>query len=217
MRGSASIRVFLRTAFCVSLLVALGLGAAGSAGAVTITSWVGGKAAVPAVVTAGGGNCPGTVVFITGTGFVNDGGIVSVTIGGTPASEIIVGSDIYLYARVGAGATSGPVVVTTKAGTATASTNAVVWPCQSLGAATAAPTIDSVSPQRAKGGKKLTLAGNGFVGTSSVTVGGSPAAYAIPSDNRMYVRVPADAKAGLTTIVITNNKGSAKVVFQKVG
>ena len=217
MRGSASIRVFLKTALCLSLLGALGLVAAGSAGAVTITSWVGGKAAVPAVVTAGNGNCPGTVVFITGTGFVNDGGIVSVTIGGAPASEVIVGSDIYLYARVGATATNGPVIVTTKAGTAKATPDAIVWPCQSTGLATVAPTIDSVTPQRAKGGKKLTLAGNGLVGTTSVTVGGAPAAYAIPSDNLMYVRVPADAKAGLTTIVVTNNKGSAKVVFQKIG
>jgi hypothetical protein len=216
VRGSASIRVFLRTAFCLSLLGALGLVVAGSAGAVTITSWFGGKAAVPAVVTAPG-SCPGTVVTITGTGFVTDGGIVNVTIGGVPAGEIVVGTDTTLFARVGAGATSGPVVVTTKAGTATASPNAIVWPCQSPGAATAAAKIDSVTPQRAKGGKKLTLAGIGFVGTSSVTVGGTPAAYAIPSDNLMYVRVPADAKAGLTTIVVTNNKGSAKVVFQKIG
>ena len=216
MRGSDSIRVFLRTAFCLSLLGALGLVVAGSAGAVTITSWFGGKAAVPAVVTAAG-SCPGTVVKITGTGFINDGGIVSVTIGGVPAGEIVVGTDTNLFARVGAGATSGPIVVTTKAGTATASPNAIVWPCQSLGAAAAAAKIDSVTPQRAKGGKKLTLAGIGFVGTSSVTVGGQAAAFAIPSDNLMYVRVPADAKAGLTTVVVTNNKGSAKVVFQKIG
>jgi hypothetical protein len=50
-----------------------------------------------------------------------------------------------------------------------------------------------------------------------VTVGGVTAAYAIPSDLLMYVRVPADAKAGLTTVVVTNNKGSSKVVFQKIG
>ncbi len=216
MRGNASIRVFLRTAFCLSLLGALGLVVAGSAGAVTITSWFGGKAAVPQVVTAAG-SCPGTVVNITGTGFINDGGIVSVTIGGVPAGEIVVGTDTTLFARVGVGATSGPVIVTTKAGTATATPNAVVWPCQATGVATVVPKIDSVSPQRAKGGKKLTLNGNGFVGTTSVTVGGTTAAYAIPSDLLMYVRVPADAKAGLTTVVVTNNKGSSKVVFQKIG
>jgi hypothetical protein len=216
VRGSASIRVFLRTAVCLSLLGALGLAVAASAGAVTISSWVGGKAAVPSVITAAG-SCPGTVVTITGTGFINDGGIVSVTIGGVPAGEIVVGTDTTLFARTGAGATSGPIVVTTKAGTAKATPDAIVWPCQSVGAATAAPTIDSVSPQRAKAGKKLTLAGNGFVGTSKVTVGGEIAAYAIPSDNLLYVRVPSDAKAGLTTVLVTNNKGTAKVVFQKVG
>jgi len=217
VRGSASTRVSLRTALCLSVLIALGLVAAGSAGAVTIASWVGGKAAVPQVVTAGGGACPSTVIFITGSGFVSDGGIVSVTIGGVPASEIVVGSDQYLYARVGAGATDGPVIVTTKAGTARSTTNAIVWPCQATGAATTKPAIDSVAPQRAKAGKKLRLNGSGFVGTTSVMVGGEAAAYAIPSDNLMYVRVPADTKDGLATIVVTNGKGTAKVVFQKAG
>ena len=78
MRGSASTRVLLRTALCLSVLVTLGLVAAGSAGAVTITSWVGGKAAVPAVVTATSAACPGTMIMLTGSGFVNDGGVVSV-------------------------------------------------------------------------------------------------------------------------------------------
>jgi IPT/TIG domain-containing protein len=214
--GSGSTRVSLRIAFCLSMLVALGLVAAGSAGAVTITSWTGGKSSVPTVITAAGA-CPGTVVTINGTGFVNDGGIVSVTIGGVPAGEVVVGTDTLLFARTGAGATSGPIVVTTKAGTATATPNAIVWPCQSTGVATAAPVIQSVAPQRAKSGRLLTLTGNGFVGATSVTVDGASAAYAIPSDIRLYVRVPAGAKAGLLTIVVTNNKGSAKVVFQKVG
>ena len=206
----------VRIAVCLSMLAALGLIAAESAGAVTITSWVGGKASVPQLVTAAG-TCPGTVVTINGTGFVSDGGVVSVTIGGVPATDISVGSDTKLFARVGPGATSGPIVVTTKAGTATATPNAIVFPCQATGTATAKPTIDFVKPQRAKAGKKLTLTGTGFSGTTSVTVGGGSAAYAIPSDNRMYVIVPAAAKAGLVTIVVTNTAGNAKVVFQKVG
>ena len=198
------------------MLVALALVVAGSAGAVTITSWVGGKAAVPQVVTAAG-NCPGTVVTINGSGFVNDGGITNVSIGGVRAGEVTIGSDSVLFARVGAGATNGSVSVSTRLGTATSSTSAVVYPCQSTGAAEAAPKIDSVTPQRAKSGKKLTLNGSGFVGTTSVKIGTEDIAYAIPSDNRMYVIVPADAKAGLLTIVVTTNKGSAKVVFQKTG
>jgi hypothetical protein len=213
VRGIGSTRVF-RIVCCFPVFVALGLITAGSAGAVTITSWVGGKASVPQLVTAAG-TCPGTVVTITGTGFVNDGGIVSVSIGGVPAGVVIVGSDNTLFARVGAGATSGPVVVTTKAGSATASPNAIVYPCQATGVAAAKPTILSVAPQRAKSGKKLKLLGNGFVGTQTVTLDGGAVTYAIPSDNVMYVIVPASAKLGLDTIVVTNSMGSAKVVFQK--
>jgi hypothetical protein len=183
---------------------------------VTITTWVGGKASVPQVVTAAG-TCPGTVVTITGTGFVNDGGVTNVMIGGVPAGTVVVGSDTIMYARVGTGAQNGPVSVSTKLGTATSPTPAIVYPCQSTGAATEAPAIQSVSPQRAKAGKKITLNGTGFVGTTSVTVGGATASYAIPSDNRLYVAVPSSLKNGLTTVVVTTNKGSAKVVFQKIG
>lgn len=217
MSRSGSSQVSPRTIFGLSVLVGLvAFVAAGSAGAVTITSWVGGKASVPQVVTATG-DCPGTMIAITGTGFVNDGGTVSVSIGGVPAGEVIVGSDTQLFARVGAGATTGPVVVTTNAGSATASANAIVYPCQVTGAATTKPTIVTVAPQRAKSGKKLRISGSGFVGTKSVTVAGANAAYAIPSDNLMYVIVPANIKAGLQTVVVTNNVGSAKVVFQKIG
>jgi hypothetical protein len=215
--GSASTRVSLRTALCLLMLVAFGLVAAGSAGAVTISSWVGGKAAVPAVVTASSASCPGTVIMITGSGFVSDGGIVSVTIGGVPASEIIVGSDQYLYARVGPGATSGPVVVTTKAGSAKATPDAIVWPCQATAAAAGKPVIQAVVPPKAKGGKKIRLLGSGFVGTTSVKVGGVTAAYAIPSDNLMYVIVPSDAKAGQLTIQVTNTAGTAKSTVVKTG
>jgi hypothetical protein len=205
-----------RTAVSLCALVALGLVAAGTAGAVTISSWVGGKASVPQVVTAAG-TCPGTVITINGSGFVSDGGITNVTIGGVPAGEITIGSDSVLFARVGAGAQSGTVSVTTKLGTATSSVPATVFPCQSTATATAKPVIDSVSPQRAKTGKKLTLTGSGFVGTTSVRVGGGSVPYAIPSDNRLYVNVPANVKAGLVTITITNNVGRARVVFQKTG
>ena len=217
MRGSDSNRRSLRTALSLSFAVAIGLVAAASAGAATITSWNGPKGTVPQIVTASSTNCPGSVITINGTGFAYDGGTVSVTIGGVPAEAVVVGSDIIMYARVGASAQSGPVVVTTAKGSVTASPNAVVVPCQSTGTAATKPVVDAVAPQRAKAGKKLTLIGTGFVGTTGVTVDGEQAAYAIPSDGIMYVRVPADAKAGLLTILVTNKLGSAKAVFQRIG
>jgi hypothetical protein len=199
-----------RLALSVSLLVAVGLVAAGSAGAVTITGWVGGKAAVPQVVTAAG-NCPGTVITINGTGFVSDGGITSVTIGGVPAGEVTIGSDSIMFARVGANASNGgSVTVTTRAGTATSNVPLIVYPCQSTGVAGEKPTVDSLSPKSAKAGAKLTLNGMGYVGTKTVTVGGEKANYSIPSDNLMYIRLPSDLKAGSQDIVIINNLGIVK-------
>jgi hypothetical protein len=218
VKGSTSTRMWVRTAGCLSVLFALALVASGSAGAVTISGWVGGKAATPDLVTATSVGCPGTVVFITGTGFVSDGGVTGVTIGGVPASEIIVGSDINLYARVGVGATSGSVVVTTKAGTATAATKAVVLACQSTGAAAVKPTIDSVTPTKAKAGKKIKLLGVGFVGLTSVKVGGVAAAYSVPTDNLMYIIVPSGTKPGQAAIDLTNTLGkTSSFVIVKSG
>ena len=148
MRGNTSTRKWVRTAACFSALLALGAVVSGSAGAATITSWIGGKGATPDIVTAGGGACPGTMTTINGTGFVADGGVPSVTIGGVPASEIIVGSNVIMYARVGTGATSGSLVLTTPAGSITATQKVTVVACQSTGAAATKPTIDSSRRRR---------------------------------------------------------------------
>jgi hypothetical protein len=199
-----------RMALGLSLLVAVGLVAAGSAGAVTITSWVGGKASVPQVITAAG-TCPGTVVTINGTGFVNDGGITGVSIGGVPAGEITIGSDTVLFARTGANANNGGAIsVTTRAGTATSSVPVIVYPCQATAVAAQKPAVDSLSPKTAKAGGKLTLNGIGFVGIKTVLVGVEKANYSVPSDNLMYIRLPDDIKSGAVTIVITNTLGATK-------
>jgi len=207
--------VFVRTLLCLAMLAALGLVVGGTAGAATITSWIGGKGATPAIVTAGGTACPPTLITINGSGFVADGGVPSVTIGGVKASEIIVGSNIIMYARVGAGATNGPVVVTTPVGTVTASPNINVVPCQSAGAAEGKPVITKTTP-KAKAGKKIQLFGSGFVGTTSVKVAGLTTNYAIPSDGVMYVIMPADAKVGAVTVSVTNNKGTATAQVVKL-
>jgi hypothetical protein len=151
------------------------------------------------------------VLLLTGTGFATDGGPVSVTVGGTPSPTVIVGSDTILYALVGPGTQSGPVVVTTKAGSATApGGNANVLPCQATGTASSDPVISAVPSHLKANGKKVKVVGSSFVGTTSVTLDGAKVQYAIPSDGLMYIIVPKDAKAGATDLIVTNTKGSAK-------
>jgi hypothetical protein len=200
---------------CLSVLVVFGLVVGGTAGAATITSWIGGKGATPAIVTSGGGACPPTMITVNGSGFVSDGGVPSVTIGGVRSPEVIVGSNIILYARMGAGVTAGSVVVTTPAGSVTATPAINVVPCQSTGVAEGKPTITQTTP-KAKAGKKIQLFGSGFVGTTSVKVSGLTTNYAIPSDGVMYVIMPADAKVGVVNVTVTNTHGTATAQVVKI-
>ncbi len=62
----------------------------------------------------------GTSVVITGTGFL---GTTAVTLGGTPVTTFVVNSATQITITVPAGAYTGPIVVTTPAGTATSTGN----------------------------------------------------------------------------------------------
>jgi len=205
-RGSMS--RMRRTVMVVAVFVPVALCFAASAFAVTVTSFSGAYGRASSLPY-----CYGSTLTITGTGFVNDGSVPSVTVGGVPALKVTVGSDTTLFALIGPGATTGPVVVTTAKGTATSTTNENIFPCAS-GAPTTAPIVKSL-PAKATAGKKIALSGSGFVGTTGVTVGGAVAAYAIPSDNLMYVVIPKgatnDATTGKLIIKITSPAGSASV------
>ena len=200
-------RRVIGTMLGVVALLTLALVVESSASAVTITGFAGtiGRASdLP--------YCYGSTLTISGTGFVNDGGVLGVTIGGVPAQNIIVGSDSTLYALIGPGATTGTVSVTTKAGTATSTTQELIYPCAS-GSPSSLPTVSS-APAKARDGSKIQLLGSGFIGITSVTVAGMTTRYAIPSDQNMYVIIPSTAgngKNGKATIALTNAKGTVNV------
>jgi hypothetical protein len=91
---------------------------AGSALAVTITSFT-----PKAGLAEDQPYCPGGHVTITGTGFVSDGGVTAVTFGGgVNAVDVQVGSDNTINVMVPKGAKTGPITVTTRAGTASTQT-----------------------------------------------------------------------------------------------
>jgi hypothetical protein len=234
-------RALFRTTACIAVLTPFALLVAGSAFGVTITS-----ALIQNSATSGAGTtannvataqddpyCSGTIFVINGTGFVGDsanpsptkGAVTSVTIGNVPAAWFQVGSDTILYAQVGKGATTGPMIVTTNAGsyssdslpggrinpTATSAQSQLpgvqILPCVSK-VTVVKPTISGFHPKTVKHGKKFTINGSGFTGVTSVTVGGKAAVFAVVQDVNMVVVVPSTAKAGSTPVVVTNSAGS---------
>jgi hypothetical protein len=231
----------LRITACVAGLTLLVLVAAGSALAVTITS-----AGTPGSATSGAGvnarnvataandpYCSGTYFVINGSGFVYDsanpdpvkGAVTSISIGNVPAAWYKVGADNVMYALVGKGATTGPIVVTTPAGTFSTDSlpggrinstdtsaqgqlpGVQIVPCVSQ-VTVVKPTISGFHPKTVKHGKKTTINGSGFTGVTSVTIGGKAAVFAVVQDVNMVVVVPSTAKAGTTPVVVTNSAGS---------
>jgi hypothetical protein len=141
---------------------------------------------------------PGTSVTVNGSGFT---GATAVTFNGAAAS-FTVGSDAQLTATVPSGATSGPIAVTTPAGTGTSSSSFTVT------AATVAPKITSISPTSGPVGTVVAITGSGLTGATSVKFGGGvSAAYTVASDTRINATVPAGASSG--GIAVTTPGGTA--------
>jgi hypothetical protein len=211
-------RALLRSAACVGALLPFVLLVASSALAVTVTSAVN-----SARTTISNGTaeqypyCSGTYVTITGSGFVADGGVTGVTIANVPALNVQIGSDTTLYAQVGPKATDGPVVVTTKLGSATAPQTYVILPC----AAVPTTTKPAISYYRlpsqtqghqsikVKGGKNFYVGGTSMFGVTKVTVGGKDAVFAIASDYNIQITMPKTAANGNLKVTLTNGAGSA--------
>lgn len=137
----------------------------------------------------------GTNVTITGSGFT---GTTSVKFGGTSAS-FTFGSDTSLTATVPTGASTGTISVTAPGGTATSANAFTVTP--------PAPTISSFAPTSGPVGVNVTIGGANFTGTTSVTFGGTSAAFTVVSDTALHATVPSGATSG--PISVTTPGGTA--------
>ena len=226
-------RALLRMTACLVVLTPVALVVAASVGAVTITSagylagTNGNTIQARNVGTASEDPyCSGTIFAIAGTGFVSEGGVKSVMLGGVPAAVVTIGSDERIYAQAGRGATSGPIVVTTNSGTSF-STDSLpggrlnagdtsiqgqmagvqIVPCVSH-PTIVKPAVTGIKPNPSKGGRKVQLNGSGFSGVSKVTVGGVAAAFAVAQDQNIILIVPKTAKNGKLPVVLTNSAGT---------
>jgi hypothetical protein len=164
----------------------------------TFSAWEGGNTAAataPTITSFTPTSGPlGTNVTIDGTGLT---GATSVTFNSVSAS-FVVSSDTAIQATVPAGATTGPLSVTTPGGTATSANNFTV---------VSAPTITSFTPASGPLGTSVTISGTNFSGTTAVTFNGVSAAFTVNSATAIQATVPAGATTG--PLSVTTPGGTA--------
>jgi len=139
----------------------------------------------------------GSSVTITGTNLT---GASAVSFHGTEASSYTVESTTQIAATVPAGATTGPISVTTAGGTATSSENFTVVPSP--------PTITGFSPPSGLIGSRVVIRGTNLTGASAVSFNGTQASsYLVEAPTQIVATVPAGATTG--AISVTTAGGTA--------
>jgi len=156
-------------------------GSATSAGSFTVT----GPAAINSFTPTSG--TVGTSVDIQGAGFT---GATSVKFNGA-AAAYTVDSDLEITAHVPTGATTGPISVTTPAGTAISSSPFTVAP---------PPSISIFTPPSGPAGTSVDIQGAAFSGATSVKFNGADAPFTVDSDFDITAHVPTGATTGPITV-----------------
>ena len=164
----------------------------------------------PAIGTAG------TAVVVTGTGFDPTASNNEVTFNGTSA-QVDSSTTASIQTSVPAGASSGPVSVTTSSGSTTSSLLFMV----TGSSGNPPPTITSLFPNTATAGatsQLLTINGMGFVLSSTVTFNGVAHQTTFVGTNRLTIILSAAdlSTAGSYSIIVTNpapGGGSANATF----
>jgi RHS repeat-associated protein len=135
-----------------------------------------------------------TSVTITGANLAN---ATSVKFNGISTS-ITSNTSTQIKAPVPSGATTGPISVTTSAGTATSATNFTV---------NLTPSISGFSPSSGAVGLSVTINGMNFTGVTSVKFNGTAAIITSKTDIQLKATVPTNATTG--KIAVTTPGGTA--------
>ena len=145
----------------------------------------------------------GTSVTISGTNFT---GATAVTFNGVSAA-LTATSATAIQATVPAGATTGPLSVTTSGGTAT-----------STGAFTvaSAPTITSFVPTSGPVGTSVTINGTNYTGATAVAFNTVGATFTVTSDTAIQVTVPAAATTGPLSVTAPGGMATSTGAFTVV-
>jgi hypothetical protein len=150
-----------------------------------------------------------TTVIIVGNDLTNP---TSVTFNKVPAApappETPDDTSTHITATVPIGATTGPIAVTTAAGTATSAINFIVTPAPTK------PLVSSFKPASGKPGTTVTIIGVNFAGVISVKFGGIKAkVFKDISKTKVSARVPAGGKSGKITVINSHGAGTSTTSF----
>ena len=147
-------------------------------------------------------SAPGTTVTITGQNLL---GTTNVTFNGAAASFTAPTNNTTLRAVVPADVQTGPIQVTTPAGTATSS-----------GRFYGAPSITGFNPTHGLPGTNVTITGLNLLGATAVKFNGLTATFVPPTNNTsLQAVVPPNAQTGPITVVApagTNTSSSSFVL-----
>jgi uncharacterized repeat protein (TIGR03803 family) len=172
----------------------------------TTNSLVNGLTPYGGLIQASDGNLYGTTS--AGGGAANSGTVYQLTRGGELSQIMTFDASTIgaLPEAVPLQAADGTLYITNNGGTVSNNhyQGAVVQLVDGLAAPK--PVILKFSPTGAKVGKKITISGSNFVGSTGVTFNGTSAAFTVMSTNTVTATVPSGATTGLITV--TNTGGS---------
>lgn len=145
---------------------------------------------------------PGTIVVLEGRNFT---GATAVKFNGTNAAAFSVTSPTQINATVPAGATTGPISVTSRSGTGTSTRAFLV---------TNSPVITDFSPTNGPPGTMVVINGFNFTGASAVRFHGTNAAnFSVTSPTQINATVPPNATTGPIGVVNQSGSGTSDAVF----
>jgi IPT/TIG domain len=140
----------------------------------------------------------GTSVTITDTTFT---GATAVSFNGV-AATFTEGPPGTITTTVPAGATTGPITVTTLGGPLTTTTRFTVT-----------PAITSFAPASGAGGTGVTITGTTFTGATAVSFNGAAATFTVSNSGTVTTKVPAGATTGLITVTTLDGTATSAASF----
>ena len=156
---------------------------------------------VTAIAPSSGPASGGTGVTITGTGFQPG---ATVSLGGTAASTVVVGSSTSITATTTAHAAGAVNVVVTNPDSQSGSL------ANSYTYGNPAPMVSSIAPSLGpvSGGTRVTITGTGFQAGATVSLGGTAASNVVVGSSTITATTAAHA-AGAVNVVVTNGDGQS--------